>query len=62
MQAASLCPTYPHIPHIPVGIAAGLGKEPWNSARVSSLACIFLVPHHHYKGGKKEIFGLEREL
>lgn len=49
-------------PHVPVGMAAGLRKELWVSATVSSLAHIFLVPYYHYKEGKKEMSGLEREL
>jgi len=62
LQAARLYPSHPHIPHVPVGMPAGAEKELWDSARVDSLACIALVPHHHYKGGEKEMFGLEREL
>lgn len=58
LQAASLCPSHPHIPHVPVGMAAGLGKELWDSARVGSLAHIFLVPDHHYKGGKRKCLDL----
>lgn len=60
LQAASLCPSHPHIPAVPVGMAAGLGKERLDSVRVGSLARIFLVPHHHYQVGRKETFGLER--
>lgn len=60
LQAASLCLSHPQIPHIPVGMTAGLGEKLWNSTRVVLL--VYFWSHIITTRGKKEILVLEGEL
>ena len=49
LQAASHCPSHPHIPYVPVGMAVGLRKELWDS-------CLHILgPTPSLQGGGKGI-------
>lgn len=64
LQAASLCLSHPQVPHIAVGMTAGLGYNLWNSIRVIwgrscgapsglSLLLVYFWSHIITKRGKK---------